>query len=70
MSTIELDTDIQAEEKLATDLMKYAGKWVAVRHHTVVASAPTLKELREQIKEEEVEDAFEVPEGDGTVCFF
>lgn len=70
MATIELDPEIQAEQLLAEDLANYAGQWVAIRQHAVVASAPTLKELREQIGQEEVEVAFQVPEGDTSACFF
>jgi hypothetical protein len=70
MSTVELEREIQAETVLASELEKYAGEWVAVNEHAVVAHARTLQELREQIGETEVEGVLKVPEGDPAACFF
>jgi hypothetical protein len=70
MSVIELEPELQAEQLLADELRKYPGEWVAVSSHEVVAHAPTLQELREQIGEAEVEGVFQVPEGDPAACFF
>lgn len=68
-----LEQEIVAEQALAEALSEYAGHWVAVSHHEVVAHAATLKELREQIgpaKVTDVEGVFQVPEGDPAACFF
>jgi hypothetical protein len=70
MSIIEREPDLLAEATLAKELGQYAGEWVAVREHGVVAHARTLQELREQIGEQEVEGVFKVPEGDPAACFF
>jgi hypothetical protein len=70
MSVIELDQELEAEKALAEELRRYAGEWVAVREHQVVAHAASLEELLEQISEEEVEGTFQVPEGDPAPCFF
>jgi len=40
---------IAAEAELAKRLREYAGEWVAVRNHEVVAYAPTLEELMEKV---------------------
>jgi hypothetical protein len=63
---------IKAEQALAEQLSEYAGEWVAVCNHTIVAHADTLDQLREQIEQEEieVEGVFRVPEGDTSACFF
>jgi Family of unknown function (DUF5678) len=70
MSTLELEPEIQAELQLADELAQYPGEWVAVSEHAVVAHAPTLQELREEVGEKEVEGVFQVPEGDPAACFF
>jgi hypothetical protein len=70
MTTLELERELQAEQTLAERLEQYAGEWVAVRNHEVVAHAGSLQELREQIGQEEVEGAFKVPEGAEAACFF
>jgi Family of unknown function (DUF5678) len=62
---------IQAEEALGRALDAYAGEWVAVLEHSVIAHAPTLDELLEQIKgQEEKVEVFRVSEDRGTACFF
>jgi hypothetical protein len=55
-----LQQQIAAESKLAVRLREYAGKWVAVRHHDVVASAPTLEELMERVRGTGQEESVEV----------
>lgn len=72
MSTVEADRAIQAELVLGDELAQYAGEWVAVYGHHVVAHANTLRELSDQIEQEEIEaeGAFQVPTGDATSCFF
>jgi Family of unknown function (DUF5678) len=70
MTTAELERQIQAERTLADELEQYAGEWVAVSQHAVVAHASTLAELRDEIGEAEVEGVFQVPEGNPSACFF
>lgn len=65
----ELMRQVQAETELARHLDEFAGEWVAVREHEVVAHAPTLSALLEQIDPEEVEGVFQVAE-QATACFF
>lgn len=64
---------ITAEEALANTLEQYAGKWVAVRAHEVVAAADSLHELgtllATEVGEEEVE-VFEVASEPHAACFF
>ena len=45
-----LRQQIAAEGELAERLREHAGEWVAVRHHEVVAHAPTLEELMERVR--------------------
>jgi hypothetical protein len=62
---------IQAEESLGKMLDAYAGEWVAVREHSVIAHAPTLDALLEQVEEqEEGVEVFRVAEDRDTACFF
>lgn len=62
---------ISAEEQLAQTLEQFAGRWVAVRDHAVVANSATLEGLLEQIEEagEELE-VFQVAEDPHAACFF
>lgn len=49
MTATELEQALRAEEVLAQELSKYAGRWVAIRDHRVVTSAPTLDDLLERV---------------------
>ena len=49
MTATELDQALKAEEVLAQELSGYAGRWVAIRDHSVVTSAPTLEELLNRV---------------------
>ncbi|HEX4344167.1 MAG TPA: DUF5678 domain-containing protein [Solirubrobacteraceae bacterium] len=60
---------VRAEEKLSEALEEFAGDWVAVREHAVVAHASGLEELLDEIKDTEVEAFFQVAE-DSSACFF
>lgn len=60
---------VAAEQVLADTLDQYSGQWVAIRDHAVLASAPTLGELREQIEGEKVE-IFRVAADPHAACFF
>lgn len=61
---------IRAEEQLSAALTQYAGRWVAVDGHQVVADADSLDQLLEQLTGEEVEAVFQVPAETGIACFF
>lgn len=70
LSLVEvLHREVQAEKDLSLGLAKYAGKWVAVRNHEIVAAADTLDDLLPIIEDEDVETVFEVQE-QGAACFF
>ena len=62
---------VQAEQELGVELEKYSDRWVAIRDYAVVADAPTLGELLEQIapQDEEVE-VRHIPADQAAVCFF
>jgi Family of unknown function (DUF5678) len=65
-----LRQQVQAEKELSKSLEDYAGEWVAVRDHKVVAHAVSVEALMEQVSGEAVE-IFEVSAGEGAVvCFF
>jgi hypothetical protein len=61
---------ISAEEALANKLEQYAGDWVAVRDHEIVASDTSLEGLLEQVERisEEVE-VFQAA-ADSSACFY
>lgn len=63
--------EVRAEELLAADLASYAGRWVAIIDHRVIASAATLEELLVEVqgKEDEAE-VFQVAEDGATACFY
>lgn len=61
---------IRAEEKLSQSLEEYAGEWVAVYRHDVVAHAEDYEDLLEQIESIEVEAVFQVPAEAGLACYF
>ena len=65
-----LHREVQAERALSDALGRYAGRWVAVRDHQVVADAETLPELMELIDSDDVEAVFEVAREQATACFF
>jgi putative hemolysin len=72
MTILEIDKALEAERELGLALDDYAGQWIAVCDHNVVASAATLGELVEQIEasgKTEVE-VVQVPEDTRAACFF
>ncbi len=69
MTTTELQEELKAEDVLASELAKYAGRWVAVCAHAVIADADTLEALLEQIESKEVE-VFKVAEDPNAACFY
>jgi hypothetical protein len=70
MTTIELDNTLRAEEVLAKELAEYAGRWVAVRDHSVVASADSMGELLDRVNPEGLDRILEVSEEPTAGCFF
>jgi hypothetical protein len=67
-----LRQQVTAERDLSKRLLEYAGEWVAVREHKVVAHAPSLEQLMELVgdKPEETVEVFEVSTEPEAVCFF
>lgn len=65
-----LQREIAAEQALGGTLERFAGSWVALREHQVVADAPTLDELLRKIEGMPVEGVMQVPTDHDTVCFF
>ncbi len=72
MTVAEINKALKAERELGTILNDYAGKWVGVSEHEVVASAVTLGELVEQIEASGKTDVevIQVPEDTSAACFF
>jgi hypothetical protein len=61
---------IDAEELLREALRQFAGEWVAVVNHVVVAHAPTLEQLVEQPgTQEDGAEVFQVADND-FACFY
>jgi putative hemolysin len=72
MTVAEIDKALEAERELGQYLDKYAGEWVGVCDHEVVANAVTLGELIEQLEasgKTEVE-VIQVSKDPGAACFF
>jgi Family of unknown function (DUF5678) len=72
MTVAEIDRALDAERKLSEILNDYAGQWVGVCDHGVVASAASLGELVEQIEasgQTNVE-VIQVPKDTSAACFF
>jgi hypothetical protein len=68
-----LRQQISAERDLSKRLLEYAGEWVAVRNHEVVAHAPSLEKLMELVSDTQGEatvEVFEVSPEPEAVCFF
>lgn len=61
---------IAAEHSLGTRLEQYAGEWVAIRDHEVIASATTLGELLEQVGEDTEVEILQVARNPHAACFF
>lgn len=70
MSATKLEEEVRAEEVLSQRLGEYAGEWVAVRNHKVVAHKETLNALMDEIDANQVEGIFQVPEDKNAPCFF
>lgn len=61
---------VQAEEVLAVDLENYAGQWVAVRDHAVIAHAYTLEDLLVEIEGQTEVNVFQAADSGAVACFF
>lgn len=70
MAVTELDRQVEAEEALRHRLADFAGEWVAVRDHQVVAHALTATALLEKVNAKEIEGIFQVPKDKDAACFF
>jgi len=70
MTPTQLTNTLKAEEVLAQELVGYAGRWVAVRDHSVVASADSLGDLLTHVDPEGLDRILEVAEDPHTGCFF
>lgn len=62
--------DLQAEERLSRQLRRYAGKWVAVRRHEVIADADSFDALLTKLAGRDVDRVFDVPADEDLTCFF
>ncbi len=58
---------LSAEQLLAEKLQGHKGEWVAIRNADIVATAPTRKQLREQISLRDIDSYFEVTREDDSV---
>lgn len=61
---MSVEDQIKAEETLGFDLVQYAGRWVAVQDHKVVAHDETLGTLVAGLNgQRDTAQIFRVPEG-------
>ena len=72
MTVAEINRALKAERKLGVELDDYAGQWVGVYDHAVVASAASLGELVEQIEAsgQTGVEVIQIPEDTSAACFF
>lgn len=70
MTVNELDRAVEAEGRLGHALEQYAGQWVAIADHAVIAYAETLEDLLVQVEGQEVERLQQVPAEAGIACYF
>ncbi len=62
---------VSAEEALAATLDRFAGRWVAVRNHRVVADDKTLEGLLDTIEDQSEDvEIFQVAIDPHAACFF
>jgi hypothetical protein len=66
---MSVEDQIKAEEMLGSQLVQYAGKWVAVEHHKVVANEETLRTLVDRLNgQRDTAEIFRVPRGPLRAC--
>jgi hypothetical protein len=61
---------LEAETELNDRLAEYAGRWVALRDHKIVADAATLKDLHGQIKDSSEIEIVQVADDPHVACFY
>lgn len=63
---------VKAEQRLADQLGRFEGQWVAIHDHTVVANESTLDKLLKTTKDEEidVDSVLQVATDGDTLCFY
>ena len=62
MKVADLSRHVEAEKELSDELRKYAGQWVAIRDHAVVANAASPEELLAKIEGQRIDRRFRVSE--------
>ena len=70
MTPAELDQALRAEEALARELREYAGRWVAVRDRSVVASANSLNDLLDHVDPSGLDRILEVSKDPIAACLY
>lgn len=66
---MSVEDQIRAEKTLGFELVQYAGTWVAVENHKVVASEETLGTLVDGLNgQRDTAEIFRVPEGPIHIC--
>lgn len=61
---LSIEQQVRAEEKLGLDLIQYAGRWVAVEDHEVIADDERLGSLVERLNgQRDTARIFQVPAG-------
>jgi len=70
MTPTELDQALRAEEVLAQELAKYAGRWVAIKDRTVVAIANSLDSLLERVDPAGLDRILEVSDDAAAGCLY
>jgi Family of unknown function (DUF5678) len=48
----ELKQAVKAERRLSKRLGEYAGEWIAIRDHKIVAHAKTISDLIDQVRDQ------------------
>jgi hypothetical protein len=71
ISSMSVAEAVSAEEALALTLDEFAGRWVAILEHEVVADAATLPQLlSESVVEEQDVEIFRVADDPHAICCF
>ena len=71
MTDLELQEALRAEESLAQEMSRYAGRWVAVdKDRAIVDSAPTIEELLTRVEPEGLDRILEVSREPTSACFY
>lgn len=66
---MSVEDQIQAEKTLGFELVQYAGKWVAVEDHKVIADEDKLGTLVDRLNgQRDTAEIFQVPRGTIHTC--